>query len=211
MWEVLKQVISAVAKLFLGLFVKSPVTPEPVPVPPPAPVPTPAPPPAPFVPPPPILPKDALGFTILPGTGNLAALDAFVAKYNGHYVDFDKVYGYQCVDLVNQYITEVLHRSALPGNAINFFGEGALWGWVRNNINDLKQIPPKGSIVVFHQGGGIPVEGHNSIILSADSYHFNSFDQNWPVGHAVGVVRHDYTYVVGFGVPLDRMGRSVLS
>ena len=32
----------------------------------------------------------------------------FVLKNIGHKIDFDRYYGVQCVDLINQYMTDVL-------------------------------------------------------------------------------------------------------
>ena len=37
------------------------------------------------------------------------SLKEFVQKYNGKGVDYDKMYGYQCVDLFRQYCAEVLN------------------------------------------------------------------------------------------------------
>jgi hypothetical protein len=45
-------------------------------------------------------------------------LDEFVAKYNGQRVDFDGVFGYQCVDLFRQYCKDVWtlpHLGAVEG------------------------------------------------------------------------------------------------
>ena len=52
--------------------------------------------------------------------------NGFRDKYLGKRIDFDKVYGYQCVDLIIQYCSEVFGiKSPWVGNAITSTQAGA--------------------------------------------------------------------------------------
>ena len=49
----------------------------------------------------------------------------FVLKNIGHKIDFDRCYGVQCVDLINQYMTDVLDIKVtyFPPFAKNFWND----------------------------------------------------------------------------------------
>lgn len=132
-------------------------------------------------------------------------LDAFVKKWTGHKVDFDGFYGAQCVDLVLQYLKEVLNFAPFRDNAIDEFGENPNhWTWTRNNPKDLKQLPTRGDVMIWgaDRAIGTSALGHTAIVLAVFPTYFISFDQNWPIGAAPHQVRHSYEGIVGWGHPI---------
>lgn len=126
-------------------------------------------------------------------------LAEFVAKYIGQRVEFDGMYEYQCVDLVQLYNKEVIGAPPLSGNAKDYAANTRL-NHYEYQYNHWYYIPPKGSIGVWNEkvGDGF---GHVAIVLEASLMKFRSLDQNWPTGAPVSEVEHTYTNVVGFLVP----------
>ena len=56
----------------------------------------------------------------------MISFNQFISRYSGRYVDWDNKYGYQCVDLIRQYVYDVFGLSpyvAIPytGNAKDIF------------------------------------------------------------------------------------------
>jgi CHAP domain len=140
-------------------------------------------------------------------------LNAFVARWNGKRIRSAGGLGGQCVDLVEQYAAELFTFRPLPGNAVDLFGKNTdEWTWTRNNPADPSQLPPHGAVMVWHGDSGIGTGGlgHTAVVLASDHSGFTSFDQNWPVGANAHEVRHTYEGITGWGVPHDRMGRSLL-
>lgn len=93
----------------------------------------------------------------------------FVKKYNGKYTDFDGYYGYQCWDLAQRYITEVLQ---LPSSILSGCG------LVSNMLHDPKR---KDLLKYFEEvktakQGDIAIweYGHIAIVDKKDYY----FSQN---------------------------------
>lgn len=100
-------------------------------------------------------------------------LKRFIITYNGKKVDFDNVYGYQCVDLFRQYCSEVLNVEQCPSV------EGA---------KDLINNPGKlrvtygsyapGDVLIYDATKSNPY-GHVCILVSMlDSDTFIVFEQN---------------------------------
>jgi len=120
----------------------------------------------------------------------------FFDKYNSKYVDYDKVYGYQCVDLMRQFVKEVYNLNpyvAIPttGWAKNIFNNFKDNQYFKKVLNTPYDIPKRGDIVFwgyypFLYGWG----GHVGIFDSGDLYTIISFDQNYPTGQPCRFVRH---------------------
>ncbi len=119
----------------------------------------------------------------------MLTLDQFRAKYNGKGIDYDGAFGNQCVDLMNQYLVEVLGISnpiqVLPGDtAANIYKNynGTQFDKIANTPTG---VPQAGDIVaVFVQG---------------DVNSFRSFDQNFPTGSLCHDQNHpDYSNVLGW-------------
>lgn len=133
---------------------------------------------------------------------SLITLKQFIALHDNKYLDFDHVYGAQCVDEVQFYLRDVLGLPPLPGNAINEFGEDAKQlHWTHNNLLELALQPHPGDIMVWGPSArvGTGALGHTAVVVAADAYHFTSFDQNWPVGAPCHLVHHTYDGVIGWG------------
>ena len=98
-----------------------------------------------------------------------AKTDAFVAKYNGQYIDEDKWYGSQCWDVVARYAREVW---ACPHFPTGSGGAEGLWRFFSQPIpqyfdkvpaSDLK----KGDIVVWSSEFYVPW-GHTALVWERD-------------------------------------------
>ena len=88
------------------------------------------------------------------GGVTLITLKQFIALHDGKYLDFDHVYGAQCVDLVQFYLRDVLGLPPLPGNAINEFGEDAKQlHWTHNNLLEFMAI----GTAVKRRAGATPI------------------------------------------------------
>ena len=107
----------------------------------------------------------------------------------GKFLDYDKVYGAQCVDLVHYYYAYFGKASYATGNGCDFVNNKLPDGWTRiKNTPDF--VPQPGDIAVW--GKELSQYGHVAIILSADARSFVSMDQNWPRGSACKKVTHNY-------------------
>lgn len=134
----------------------------------------------------------------------MITLSAFIAKYNGKFIDFDRAWGPQCVDLVQEYLKECLNRGPLGGNAIDEYGEDSPhWVWTRNDPHNLGQIPPRGSVMIWGRDAriGTGIYGHTAVVITSDRNGFVSFDQNWPLNAPCHPVKHSYLGIIGWGVP----------
>ena len=125
----------------------------------------------------------------------------FLDKYNGRYVDFDGAWGPQCVDLVRQYILEVLN---FPSSSIkpvvgakdmylkySTLVDSSLYARIENTPT---AIPLSGDIILWGNGEF----GHVATFIEGDVASFRSFDQNFPVGSPCHVQSHTYTNVLGW-------------
>lgn len=127
-------------------------------------------------------------------------LGQFVTKYLGKQVEYHSYSSgaeNQCVDLVNQYIFEVLGLTPIIGTHAKDFPKkynSAEFEYIKNTP---EFIPERGDIVVWNgrAGGGY---GHIAIILEANISTFNSLDQNWSKKERVTIESHNYTNVSGF-------------
>ena len=141
-------------------------------------------------------------------------LDQFVAEYDGKRIVSAGGLGGQCVDLANQYVAELFGFPHEWHNAIDWFGvDPQRFRWVRNDPHDLAQIPPRGSLMVWgpNSGVGTGALGHIDVVLSAGPQSFVGFDQNWPLGAYAHHVAHSYAGVIGWGIPIDAHGESLLN
>ncbi len=129
-------------------------------------------------------------------------IDEFITKYQNQPVEFDGMYEYQCVDLVQQYNKEVIDAPKLSGNAKEYARnpQPSYYEW---KVNTPWLVPLRGSIVVWNEkeGNGF---GHCAIVLEASLMKFKSLDQNWDKVPRAVVVEHKYTNVLGFLVPRQR-------
>ena len=128
--------------------------------------------------------------------------DEWVRKNLGRGIDWDGVYGVQCVDLVNHYIYNVLGiRPVMIGNAIEFYRKRNSSTFLKNNFtwisNTPSFVPKKGDIGVFKTKSGF---GHVCVAngVGTTSY-FYSYDQNYPLSRhePMTKIRHTYPNFLG--------------
>lgn len=138
----------------------------------------------------------------------MSFLDWLYSRLAG-FVDVDHVYGPQCTDLVNDYLSRVWNAPPLKGNAIDFqYDHLDGWKWEPNTPTNR---PHTGAVVVWNGPSaalGISAYGHTAIALLSDVRNLLTVDQNWPERHAVQQVHHSYASVAGWWAPpspvLDR-------
>lgn len=132
----------------------------------------------------------------------------FFVAYAGLFVDFDGADGPQCVDLAQYYNRDVIGGPPLTGNACDIWATypRAFYSEVTNTPANF---PALGDVVIWSGvlNGGF---GHIAIASSGDGSSFISFDQNWPEGSACHFQQHDYSYVLGWLVPIASQRTGVI-
>lgn len=122
-------------------------------------------------------------------------LNEFVQRYNGKGIDEDGGYGFQCVDLVNQYVRDVLGLKRWAGNAVDKWENYPKKDYDRIT-NTPQNAPQAGDIIIW--GKQVGEYGHIAVCLSANTNNFISFDQNWPLGTVCHTFQHSYFGVLGW-------------
>lgn len=65
--------------------------------------------------------------------------DKFIQKYNGKEIDYDGAYGVQCVDLIKQYIKDVIGiEPQAIGNAEAYWNRYNELSFLHNNFERIK-------------------------------------------------------------------------
>lgn len=131
-------------------------------------------------------------------------LDQFVTKWTGKSIDFDGVYGPQCMDLMHQYLVEVLGLTdgsllAQPDAKSVYLNFATTKGHeLFDKIDNTPTgVPLKGDIIFW--GTGIGQYGHVAMMVQGDVNSFRSFDQNWNSHKYCEVVNHpNYVGVLGW-------------
>lgn len=123
----------------------------------------------------------------------------FFAKYNGKGIDFDFYYGFQCMDLWQQYNKEVFGGPHVPAP---YAKDVWLKDLYPKNLytkipNTPTGIPQKGDVVIW-SGAANGGPGHIALFYQGDVMKFTSFDQNWPTGSVCHFQPHNYNYVLGW-------------
>ena len=131
--------------------------------------------------------------------------DGFLQRNLNQAIDFDHMYGPQCVDSVAQYCVDN-NRPVAYANAKDWLGNPALsssFATIYNNPSDPNQLPSRGDIIIWD--GGLPGSGGYGHIAIFDAYlnadSFQSLDQNWG-GQYVHFVVHTWTHVAGWLSPI---------
>lgn len=131
--------------------------------------------------------------------------DGFIKKYLGKAIDWDGLYGPQCVDEVAQYCKDN-GKPVAYANAKDWANHPALRGaftWVVNKPTDYKQVPKRGDIIVW--SGSLPGSGGYGHIAIFDKVVragvFQSLDQNWGGQYVHFVPNHTWDYVLGWWTP----------
>jgi hypothetical protein len=128
------------------------------------------------------------------------SFDDFIDKWDLKGVDFDGIYPNQCMDLMHQYVYEVLgltDKTILAAPAAYQVFTNFSWGQYFDKIvNSPTGVPQKGDIVLF--GTAIGAYGHVCIFIEGDANQFTSFDANWPTGSLCHKQSHNYNGVLGW-------------
>lgn len=120
----------------------------------------------------------------------------FVTTYTGKNLDFDGVYGGQCVDVTNKFAADVLSVTGWKGNAVD------KWTNYPEEVfeqipNTPEALPQEGDTIIW--GKTVGEYGHIALALAgATTTSFDSFDQNWPVGSVCHTQHHTYKGVLGW-------------
>ena len=133
----------------------------------------------------------------------------FFDKYNNKFIDYDGVWGFQCTDLIRQYIKEVLGLNpyvAIPqtGAAKNIFNNFPAGGnkYFTKVLNGPTNAPKQGDLVFW---GTYPFvtgwAGHTAICESAGTMNLITFDQNFGSVKSCRFVKHSYKGIGGWLAP----------
>lgn len=113
-----------------------------------------------------------------------ATIEDWLSKAVGRPMDPDGAYGYQCVDLVDQYAQDIFgirwqDSVGGVGGARELLDRVPDEYWVRidNNPNDPNLIPQRGDVVVW-DGDETNEFGHTAVVLGADTSGMNVVQQN---------------------------------
>lgn len=123
----------------------------------------------------------------------------FYQGVNGKSLDYDGLYGYQCVDLVKVYLDWMFDiKPGAWGNAKDYWNnlnKANMNNYFYKVPNTRDLVVQRGDIVVWGAMSGNPY-GHVAIGLSGDINHFTSLDQNWGSNY-VREIYHNYDGVLG--------------
>jgi hypothetical protein len=127
-------------------------------------------------------------------------LKQFVEQYLGKFVDYDKKFGAQCVDLYRQYCHDVLE---MPDSE-SVEGAKHLWMWYEETRIQKKHlqkldntpdfIPNVGDIVIY----GDNKFGHVAIVLFANVNKMIVFEQDGYAQDGAKPAMRNYNNVLGF-------------
>lgn len=129
-------------------------------------------------------------------------MDNWVKQYMGRKIDYDGVYGVQCVDLAKHFIKHVLEVEPQSiGNAIEYYRKRKTSKYLTDNFKWIDKtdgfIPKKGDLCVFNSKSG---NGHISIATGEGTKtYFYSYDENYPSSNhePMTVAKHSYDRLYG--------------
>lgn len=136
----------------------------------------------------------------------MITLDQFIKKNNGRFVDYDRAFGYQCVDLMREYIIECLglapYKVIPPVN----YAKNAFYNYTGNVFNKIwngrTNYPKKGDIIFWKTYPFVTgIAGHVGIVVSADVNNIIVFNQNYPTRNPCLLRRFNYRGVIGWLSP----------
>lgn len=135
-------------------------------------------------------------------------LQEFINKWNGRFCEYNgDAFKFQCVDLVRQYIADVLkypQSSMPPANyAKNIFKNFVPNKYFSKVINTPTNSPMVGDIIFW---GTYPfvtgIAGHVAICTGSNTYKLISFSQNYPTGSPCRYYNYNYRGVLGWLHPI---------
>lgn len=135
----------------------------------------------------------------------MLTFDQFIIKYKGKGIDFDGHYGFQCVDLIRQYIKEVLNQPQPKGVTgakdffTNFETDPNLNQYFNKIVNTPEGVPSKGDIIIW--GATYGAYGHIAIVNWANASQFQALSQNDPLGSLTTLKNYSYNHILGWFTP----------
>jgi hypothetical protein len=138
----------------------------------------------------------------------MLTFDQFIAKYKGKGVDVDgfpKTNPYQCVDLIRQYIKEVLNQPQPKGVTgakdffTNFETDPNLNQYFNKIVNTPEGVPSRGDIIIW--GATYGAYGHIAIVNWANASQFQALSQNDPLGSLTTLKNYSYNHILGWFSP----------
>ena len=105
-------------------------------------------------------------------------VDDFFNRWLNKGLDYDGVFGNQCVDVFKYFNREVVHGPEVSGNAIDYWNKYPTKYYTRIE-NTITAIPQKGDVAIFGVSKLLPL-GHIVIVDSANLFTLKIFEQNWP-------------------------------
>jgi hypothetical protein len=116
----------------------------------------------------------------------------FFLKYNKKFLDYDGVYGNQCVDVIKQYFQEVLGLPPFKGDAIDYW-ENPPEGFTKI-AKTFYNHPEPGDLMIWSTAP----YGHIAIVNWWRWFDVGVFEQNNPIGSPCHYGTHDYSKVLGW-------------
>ena len=121
-------------------------------------------------------------------------------KYNQKYLDFDGVFQNQCVDIIKAYFVEVLKRSPIQGNAIDYWRD--IPGFERIS-KGLFNRPNPGDLIIWDTQYN--QYGHIAICNWSRFMDLGVFEQNNPIKSPCHFNIHKYHNILGWLRPAKRL------
>lgn len=122
----------------------------------------------------------------------------FKDKWLGKGIDYDKSYGFQCVDVYRMYCKEVLDiPQSSPVRGAKDIWNTYLTKHFTKIPNTPEGVPNQGDVVIWGHGE----YGHVGIVDEANKQYLTCFEQNWVEINGTGVTelrRHTYANVTGW-------------
>ena len=136
----------------------------------------------------------------------MVTLERFIEKNIGRYVDYDKHWGFQCMDLMREYIIDCLGLTPYQVIPPVNYAKNAFYNYKGKEFTKIKNarynFPKKGDIIFW---GTYPfvtgIAGHVAIVVSADVNNIVVFNQNYPTGSPCLIRRFNYRGIIGWLSP----------
>jgi len=133
----------------------------------------------------------------------MITIDKFIEKNLGRYIDYDKHYGNQCVDLMREYIIECLGKDPYKVIPANNYAKNMYYNYSGKDLIKIRNtptgVPKKGDIIFW---GTYPfvtgIAGHVGIVVSANINNFVVFNQNYPTNSPCLLRKFNYKGVIGW-------------
>lgn len=130
----------------------------------------------------------------------------WMKSIEGKKIDYDGVYGAQCVDLIKKYFVDIIGIPAIKNNAVDYWTNYPSAHFTRI-ANTASFIPKSGDIIIWGStkspgwdGKNVGTYGHIAIVWTATVDWFDSLDQNWPNSGGTTpakFIHHNYSAIKG--------------